>query len=149
MDRSQKSIEIRSANEKDLLGLVILAEEFMPREADNKKRTNILKQVLKNPDYELLVAELEGEIVGFIDHWVIHDFVHGAKHSYILNLYVSSRHRRKGIASKLLREVMKNGEKLGVSEIHVTTGFDNKLAINLYRKHGLVKESLQLEKELK
>ena len=149
MGRTVKSIKIRSANEKDLLSLVILAEEFMPREADNEERATVLKQALRNPDYELLVAELEGEIVGFIDQWVLHDFTHGAKHSYIHNLYVSSKHRRKGIASKLLEEAMKNAKNMGVSEIHVTTRFENKLAINLYRKHGLVKEHLQLEKEFK
>ena len=66
LDRTVKSIRIRPANEKDLPSLVILAEEFMPREADNEKRVNVLKQALRNPDYELLVAELEGEIVGFI-----------------------------------------------------------------------------------
>ena len=147
MDRTVKTIKIRSANEKDLQNLVILAEEFMPREADNKKRVNILKQALRNPNYELLVADLRGEIVGFIDHWIIYDFAHGAKLSYIHNLYVSSKHRRKGIASKLLQEAMKSGENMEVSEIHVTTRFDNKPAINLYKKHGLVKEHLELEKE--
>jgi len=144
-----KSIKIRSVNEEDLPILVILAEEFMPREANSQTRVTTLKQALRNPDYELLVAELEGEIIGFMDQWIIHDFTHGAKHSYIHNLYVSSKHRRKGIASKLLQEAMKNAENMGVSEIHVTTRFDNKPAINLYRKHGLVKEHLQLEKEFK
>ena len=149
MDRTVKSIKIRSANEKDLISLVILAEEFMPREADNEKRVTVLKQALRNPNYELLVAELEGEIVGFIDQWIIHDFTHGAKLSYMHGLYVSSKHRRKGVASKLLQEAMRNAKNRGVSEIHVTTRFDNKLAIKLYRKHGLVKEHLQLEKEFK
>ncbi|MBE0511838.1 GNAT family N-acetyltransferase [Candidatus Bathyarchaeota archaeon] len=149
MDRTVKSIKIRSANEKDSLSLVILAEEFMPREVDKEKRVNVLKQALRNLNYELLVAELEGEIVGFIDQWVIHDFTHGAKHSYILNLYVSSKHRSKGIASKLLQEAMENARSIEVSEIHVTARFDNRLAINLYKKHGLVKEHLQLEKEFK
>ena len=149
MDGTVKTIKIRSANEKDLQSLVILAEEFMPREADKKKRVKVLKQALRNPNYELLVGELEGEIVGFIDQWFIHDFTHGAKLSYIHSLYVSSKHRRKGIASKLLQEAMKNAKNMGVSEIHVTTRFDNKLAINLYRKHGLVKEHLELEKEFK
>ena len=149
MDMTVGSNKIRPANEKDVLSLVILAEEFMPREADKEKRVTILKQALRNPDYEMLVAELEGEIVGFIDQWVIHDFTHGAKHSYIHNLYVSSKHRRRGIASELLQEAMKKAENLGVSEIHVTTRFDNKSAINLYRKYGLVKEHLQLEKEFK
>ena len=149
MSRTVKSIRIRSVNEKDVFSLAFLAEEFMPKEANNTKRVNVLKQTLRNPDYEVLVAELDGEIVGFIDQWVIQDFTHGAKHSYVHNLYVGSKHRRKGVASKLLREAMKNAKNMGVSEIHVTTRFDNELAIRLYRKHGLVKEHLQLEKEFK
>jgi ribosomal protein S18 acetylase RimI-like enzyme len=149
LNRTVKSIRIRAANEKDLSNLAFLAEEFMPKEADNIKRVNVLKQTLRNPDYKVLVAELDGEIVGFIDQWVLQDFTHGAKHSYINNLYVSSKHRRKGVASKLLRETMMNAKNMGVTEIHVTTRFDNKPAIRLYRTHGLVKEHLQLEKEFK
>lgn len=147
MDKTSISSRIRSANEKDVQTLVKLAEEFIPREADDKKRIVVLNQALKNPNYELLVAELEGEIVGFIDQWIIHDFTHGAKLGYIHSLYVSSKHRRKGIASKLLQETMKNARDRKVSEIHITTRFDNKPAISLYRKHGLVREHLELEKE--
>ena len=64
MDRTVKSVKIRSANEKDLLSLVILAEEFMPREVDKEKRVNVLKQALRNLNYELLVAELEEKSLG-------------------------------------------------------------------------------------
>ena len=149
MDKTTMPIRIRSANLQDLQSLVILAEEFIPGEADNKKRIGILKEALGNPNYELLVAETEGEIVGFIDQWIIYDFTHGAKLGYIHNLYISSKHRRKGIASRLLQEVIKNARNKEVSEIHITTRFDNKPAISLYKKHGLVKEHLQLEKEFK
>jgi len=143
------SIRIRSANEKDVQTLVFLAEEFIPGETDDEKRIEVLKKALANPDYELLVAEIEERLVGFIDQWIIYDFTHGAKLSYIHNLYVSSKHRRKGVASVLLQKVIKNARNMGVAEIHVTTRFDNKLAINLYKKHGLMKEHLQLEKEFK
>jgi len=144
-----KSIKVRPADKKDLGSLVTLAEEFIPEEADNGKRIEVLKQALRDPNYELLVADLEGEVIGFIDQWVIHDFTHGAKLSYIHNLYVSSEHRRRGVASKLPQQVIKNARNMGVSEIHITTRFDNKPAINLYRKHGLVREHLQLEKEFR
>ena len=126
----------------------MLAEEFMPQEATGEKRKEILRHILKNPDYELLVAELDGKIAGFIDQWIIHDFAHGAKLSYIQNLYVTSKHRRKGVGSRLLREIMKSAKKKGVLEIHVVTEFGNRSAINLYRKYGLVRQSLQLEREL-
>ena len=127
----------------------MLAEEFMPEEATGGKRIEILRKALRNPDYELLVAEVEGEIAGFVDQWVIHDFAHGAKLSYIQNLYVTSKHRGKGVGSKLLEEIIKSAKNKGVLEIHVVTEFENKSAISLYRKHGLVKASLQLEREFK
>lgn len=142
-----KSLEVRSAEKKDVSALVELAEEHMPREATSEKRIDVLSRSMENLSYELLVAELDGKLVGFIDQWIICDFVHGAKLSYIQNLYVASRHRRKGIGSKLLEKVLKNAKEREVAEIHVVTEFDNKPAINLYRKHGLIKKSLQLEME--
>ena len=138
---------VRRADESDIPILPMLAEEFMPQEATREKRKEILRHILKNPDYELLVAELDGKIAGFIDQWIIHDFAHGAKLSYIQNLYVTSKHRRKGVGSRLLGEIMKSAKKKGVLEIHVVTEFGNRSAINLYRKYGLVRESLQLERE--
>jgi len=141
-------LKVRRANEGDILALSMLTEEFMPEGATTEKRVRILRKALKNPNYELLVAEVEGEIAGFIDQWVICDFAHGAKPSYIQNLYITPKHRRKGIAGRLLQEIIRSAENEGVLEIHVVTEFENKPAINLYRKHGLVKESLQLEKEL-
>ena len=144
------NLKIRRADERDLSVLLMLAEEFMPElEATREKRMEILRKALRNPDYELVVAELDDETAGFIDQWIIHDFAHGAKLSYIQNLYITSKHRRKGIGSKLLEEIIRSAEKKGVLEIHIVTEFENETAISLYRKHGFVEESLQLEREFK
>ncbi len=141
------SFGVRRANERDIGVLSMLAEKFMPKEATGEKRTETLGKALKNPNYELLVAEIDGEIAGFIDQWIVHDFAHGAQLSYIQNLYVTSKHRRKGVGSKLLDRIIESAKDKGVLEIHLVTEFENKPAISLYRKHGFVKESLQLEKE--
>ena len=144
------NLKVRRADERDIPVLLLLAGEFMSEvEATQEKRMKILRKALRNPDYELVVAELNGETIGFIDQWIIHDFAHGAKLSYIQNLYITSKHRRKGIGSRLLEEIIRIAENKGVLEIHVVTEFENKPAINLYRKHGFVEESLQLEREFK
>jgi len=117
----------------------------MPREADAERRVDVLRHNLGNPDYELLVAETEGRIVGFIDHWVIQDFVHGRKLSYIQNFYVTPQDRGKGVGGELLQETMRRAEAKGATEVHVSTEFGNKPAIDMYKKHGFVKEHLQLE----
>jgi ribosomal protein S18 acetylase RimI-like enzyme len=144
---SMSHFEIRRADKNDVSKLMSLAEEFMHGTATNKERLSILKSALKDPDYELWVAEVGGEIVGFIDLWFIHDFCHGGKLSYIQNLYVAPKHRRLGVGSQLLQKIIEKAEEKGALEIHVVTKFENKPAIQLYKRHGLTKESLQLEKE--
>ena len=142
------NLRVRRADENDIPVLLMLAEEFMSDvEATRERRMEILRKALRNPDYELVVAELEGATVGFIDQWILHDFAHGAKLSSIQNLYITSKHRRTGVGSRLLEEIIRSAEKKGVLEIHVVTEFENEPAIDLYRKHGFVEESLQLEKE--
>jgi len=140
-----ESLRIRPVDENDLPALVILAGKFMPKMASARRRVRVLKQALEDPNYELLVAELDGEIAGFIDRWDIPDFVHGAKLSYVQNLYILPRFRRKSVGGELLRKIVESAKRKGALEIHVTTEFGNKPAIGLYKRHGFVKEALQLE----
>ena len=93
--------------------MVALAEEFIPDEADAERRSSVLRQALKELDYELLVADADGKTIGFIDRWIINDFVHGGKLAYIQNLYVSPNYRRKGIGSRLLQETVKRAKDKG------------------------------------
>jgi len=140
-------IRVRRAGEGDISMLTALAEDFMHGTATNEERLAILKSSLKDPDYELWIAEVNGETVGFIDLWIIHDFCHGGKLGYIQNLYVAPKHRRMGVGNKLLQKIVERARELRALEIHVVTEFNNEPAIRLYKKHGSTKESLQLEKE--
>jgi ribosomal protein S18 acetylase RimI-like enzyme len=144
---AMSNFEVRRADESDVSRLLVLAEEFMHGTATDEERLSILKSSLKHPDYELWIAEANRDIVGFIDLWIIHDFCHGGKLSYIQNLYVAPKHRRLGVGSHLLQKIIERAKERGALEIHVVTRFDNERAIQLYKKHGLTKESLQLEKE--
>ena len=103
---------------------------------------------MKNPDYELLVAEFNGGIVGFIDRWDIYDLAEGAILSSVENLYVIPQFRKRGVGGELLQKIVESAKSKGAREIHVTTRLGNKHAIELYKKHGFVKRNLQLEMEL-
>lgn len=143
-----EKIKIRRARKEDISYLLGLAEEFMPKEASRESRMAVLKESLTNPHYELFVADSDGKVIGFIDHWIASDFTHGGKSSFIQNLYVASGYRRRGIGSRLLRKLVGSSMKKSVIEIHVATEFDNKPAITLYKSHGLTNEALQLEMEI-
>lgn len=127
------SMKVRKTGKSDRGAVLRLAEELMPQEALESERIKSLETALNDHDYELWVAEFNGEIVGFIDQWVIRDFAHGANLSFIQNLYVTPKHRRKGIGEKLLQQIIKSAEDRGVKEIHVSTRFENKPAIKLYK----------------
>jgi len=143
-----KQFRIRTGDEDDLAALAALADEFLPGEAEAETRLGVLRQSLIDPNYALLVADADGRIIGFIDHWVINDFVHGGKLGYIQNLYVSPEYRRKGVGSSLLKEMIERAKANRVLEIHVSTEFDNRGAIEFYRKQGCPEEHLQLGMEL-
>lgn len=142
-------LNVDGAKARDIPGLVKLAEEFMPEEGTVKQRMKMLKQALANPNYENIVADLSGTTVGFIDIWYLPDLSHAAPLGYIQTLFVAETHRGKGIGSQLLEEAIDHAKKRGVKELHVSTSFDNKQAIRLYKKHGFIGENMQLEMEFK
>ena len=82
---------------------------------------------------ELLVAENQDGIIGFI-HYVKHgDIIDGGPNMFITAFFVSSRHRRKGIVTSLLEKAIANSLKEGV--VGVETSTIHKLAKKLYERH--------------
>jgi len=75
---------------------------------------------------EIIVAEVEGEVAGFA----------GNKGNYIAWLFVHPHHRRRGIASALIRSVVARLD--GVATLNVATG--NTAARQLYERLGFVIE---------
>lgn len=77
-----------------------------------------------------LVAELDGEVVGYITAWFVRDEIH------ITNLAVSPKHRRKGIADALLRTILDMGRREGYRFVYLEVRRSNLPAIRLYEKWG-------------
>jgi len=109
----------------------------------------MLKNVLRDPNYSLYVAEVEERIAGFIDLRIFPDFVEGIPLALIQNVVVQRPFRRQGIGSKLLHRVISDAVQRKVGEIHVWTEFENQQAITFYIQHGFQKRGIVLEKENK
>jgi ribosomal protein S18 acetylase RimI-like enzyme len=103
---------------------------------------------LASPDHDLIVAELAGQVVGFAHVLTYEDVTHGAPAADLLGLYVQPDHRRRGIATALLRETCRRARRRRVHELHVSTEPDNEAALSLYRRHGAETVGIQLEFEL-
>jgi ribosomal protein S18 acetylase RimI-like enzyme len=139
--------KVRAADTSDVSQLAELADKLIPDEAPTCDRIRVLTRSLRRPDYFLFVAEEERRLLGFADLWVFPDFAHGKKMGIIQNLFVDRTFRRRGIGDLLMRCVIRRASELKLKELHVWTTFRNRAAISLYRKHGLTRKSLLLERE--
>lgn len=61
----------------------------------------------------------------------------------ITNVMVDTGYRRKGIAERLMRYLMDEGEKAGVRNFTLETRISNRPAIKLYEKLGFVSEGIR------
>jgi ribosomal-protein-alanine N-acetyltransferase len=88
-----------------------------------------------------LVAKIETgmgkEIAGYANYWIIPAEVQ------LHNIAVRKDMRRKGIASKLVAEIMKSAHKEGASWGTLEVRRSNEGAISLYKKNGFVVEGVR------
>ena len=85
-----------------------------------------LEEDIKSPSTLYFAAVCEGQVCGYAGMWRILD---GGS---ITNIAVLKEHRRKGIASALLKQLL----SCGVNYVTLEVRTNNTSAINLYRSHG-------------
>lgn len=124
-------IRIRQATTDDLETLYRIERECFTLEAFTKEQLTCL---LENPKGISLIAQINGEIVGFIMGLIYdHDT---ARTGHVYTIDVAVKHRRKGIGMELLKELERRFVKNGVEICSLEARRENVAALELYRKHG-------------
>jgi len=98
-----------------------------------------------SPEQDLLIVETVGNIVGYMD---ITPEVRIGR--VILNCLVHPDHRRRGLASKLLRRAICRAQELRVRVVHVNIPEDNTIARNALSKMGFkfIRQFLELRLDI-
>jgi len=131
-------------NDKELfinLRFAYLNEEHNPDEIGMEQLKNNLnlyfeKHIMEN-DFIGIVGEYNGEIVS-TGYFVISEkppnpsFING-KVGTLLNIYTFPEYRNKGIAKKLIEEIIKEAKLMGISRIDLKA---TEAGYNLYKKLG-------------
>jgi GNAT superfamily N-acetyltransferase len=97
-------------------------------------------KAIPSNDFIAWLAEYAGKIIGTggMVVWQIparYEGVESGKLGYLLNFYTIPEARRKGICTRLLKELIKEAKSLGLKYLHLHS---SKEAINIYRKAGFV-----------
>jgi len=140
-------MRVRRAVKSDLEAMHPLLEQLMHGEFTG--RQTMWGETFEHAGYAAWVAEVNGELGGFIDLFVFPDVAHGGKVGLINTLVVDERFRRRGLGEGLLREAIHHSGQQGAIELHVWTDASNQPAIGLYRRLGFVDRAMLLELQVR
>lgn len=119
-------ITVRDAGEEDIAEIARLEEECFAHPWSEKA----LREELELEDSVLLAAFDGKTLAGYVG------MQHTGFTGYITNVAVFETHRRKGVASALLRALRERALALGESEISLEVRSKNEAAIELYKRAG-------------
>ena len=144
-----KDLEIRKADSSDLDKIVEMQLSLQEHlENSNpliwrytKEKKELLKRDLENQfmdeNHLILVAEVKGEIVGFVHAEVQHRTTHiPAIIGSIANIFVHKNFRRKGIGSRLIQEVYRFFRTKNVKDVYLRYVLGNKEGEKFWEKLG-------------
>ena len=102
--------------------LALVEERCFPMPWSQKQ----LEEDISSPNTIYLAAVCDGQVCGYAGMWRVLD------EGSITNVAVVDEHRRKGIASALLKKLL----SCGVNYVTLEVRMNNTSAINLYQNHG-------------
>ncbi|MDE6318528.1 MAG: ribosomal protein S18-alanine N-acetyltransferase [Lachnospiraceae bacterium] len=94
-------------------------------------------QMIEQEDARYFVAEEDGKLLGGCGLLLI------AGEGNITNVAVAQEARRRGVGTGLLRYLLSEGDKEGLSAYTLEVRVSNTAAIGLYRKLGFVSEGIR------
>lgn len=123
--------------------LTVFGEAFDDVETYGRARPSpaYQRRLLSSETFIALVAEVGGEVVGGLAAYELQKFEQQRSEIYLYDLAVAESHRRRGIATALIRELQRIAAGRGAWVVFVQADLSDPPAIALYSKLG-VRESV-------
>ncbi|MFH1007793.1 MAG: ribosomal protein S18-alanine N-acetyltransferase [Candidatus Latescibacterota bacterium] len=133
MPGEHPKLQIRLMRSKDLPGVLRIERETFSNPWPRRELT----AAMEDPDCQAIVGREDGILVGYGMAWFLSEEVH------IGNLAVAKPHRRKGIASTLLRHILAQAGKAHMVRVTLEVRISNEAAQALYRAHGFLEVAIR------
>ena len=125
-------------------------KSLKPIDKVKKRYFYYLKKDLTFKDRAIFIAIKNDKIIGMILGKIVNTLpiIKFEKRGYISNLYILSKHRRKGMAKKLVRELMGWFRAHNIKGLRLEVYSKNKPALNIYNKLGFKEYAIKMKKDL-
>lgn len=126
-------IVIEVANSCDI-PMIANLEKSYPYEVYSE---NEIEKMLGLDYYQILVAKIDSQIIGYICATIIFDECN------ILKIIVDENYRRTGVGKKLIDKLINVCQTIGAKSIYLEVRDDNLNAISFYEKNGFKFECIR------
>jgi [ribosomal protein S18]-alanine N-acetyltransferase len=130
------AIRVRDAELADLDAIMSLEVATFPSDAWSR---DLMATELASPHTAYLVVESDDALVGYAGL----SAPAGAEQADIQTIAVDPTHRRLGIGTVLMRELLDVAKSRGAQEVFLEVRADNSGAEELYRRHGFTRIGLR------
>jgi aminoglycoside 3-N-acetyltransferase I len=121
---------------KNLLKVFGEAFDELSTYQDAVPSDSYLQSLLNKPHFIALIAQNGDEVVGGIAAYVLEKFEQDRREIYIYDLAVAESHRRKGIATALIKNLQRIAKERAAYVIFVQADQGDIAAIKLYESFG-------------
>ncbi len=127
--------------------LTVFGAAFEDHETYGAKRPSVdyLRRLLGSDSFIALAAEDQGQVIGGLAAYVLPKFEQARSEVYIYDLAVDAGHRRRGVATALIRRLQEIAATLGAWVIYVQADHGDDPAIALYTKLGVREDVLHFD----
>src|SRR5690349_2525296 len=146
----------REATIDDLPAIVqLLADDFLGQQREdlseplNENYLNAFREIEADPNNELIVAELDGKVIGTLQLVITPSLSYkGSKRSIVESVRVDSTLRGQGIGLKMMLWAIERAEQRGCVSMHLTSHNDRTDAHRFYESLGFSKSHTGMKKSL-
>jgi len=147
----------RIATIDDLPSIVkMLGDDFLGQQREdlsqplNENYLKAFREIEADPNNELIVAELDGKIIGTLQLVVTPSLSYkGSKRSIVESVRVDSAFRGRGIGREMMLWAIERAKEKGCTSMHLTSHKDREDAHRFYEKLGFAKSHVGMKLTLK
>lgn len=144
-------IEVRTLGAQDVFVMREMLAMFgrafgdLPTYTANQPDAEYLQRLLESQTFVAVAAFSGTNVVGGLAGYVLPKFEQARSELYIYDLAVNEAHRRRGVATAMIRELQSLAAARGIYVIFVQADYGDVPAIALYTKLGVREEVLHFD----